>query len=191
MNKLSVTIVSAIALVMTMPSLAQDMEDTITVTSSIFDHHGMVPEENSAYGANTSIDLNWSNLPAGTQSLALICDDPKVVEIGMMETPFVHWVVYNIPASAGGIPGGLSSEAEPSASGLAGMINGNNGLGRPGYFGPRPPANGQLHQYDFRIYALDADLDLDAGLGKDQLLEAIDGHVLGTGLLMGHYERKE
>jgi len=191
MNKLSVTIVSAIALAMTMPSLAQDMEDTITVTSSIFDHHGMVPEENSAYGANTSIDLNWSNLPAGTQSLALICDDPKVVEIGMMETPFVHWVVYNIPASAGGIPGGLSSEAEPSASGLAGMINGNNGLGRPGYFGPRPPANGQLHQYDFRIYALDADLDLDAGLGKDQLLEAIDGHVLGTGLLMGHYERKE
>jgi hypothetical protein len=109
----------------------------------------------------------------------------------MMETPFVHWVVYNIPASASGIPGGLSSEAEPSANGLAGMINGNNGLGRPGYFGPRPPANGQLHQYDFRIYALDADLDLDAGLGKDQLLEAIDGHVLGTGLLMGHYERKE
>ena len=191
MNKLSATIVSAIALTMAMPILAQDMEDTITVTSSIFDHHGTVPEENSAYGANTSIDLNWSNLPAGTQSLALICDDPKVVEIGMMETPFVHWVVYNIPASASGIPGGLSSEAEPSASGLAGMINGNNGLGRPGYFGPRPPANGQLHQYDFRIYALDADLDLDAGLGKDQLLEAIEGHVLGTGLLMGHYERKE
>jgi hypothetical protein len=191
MNKLSATIVSAIGLTMAMPMLAQDMEDTITVTSSIFDHHGMVPEENSAYGANTSIDLNWSNLPAGTQSLALICDDPKVVEIGMMETPFVHWVVYNIPASASGIPGGLSSEAEPSASGLAGMINGNNGLGRPGYFGPRPPANGQLHQYDFRIYALDADLDLDAGLGKDQLLEAIEGHVLGTGLLMGHYERKE
>ena len=191
MNKLSATIVSAIGLTMAMPMLAQDMEDTITVTSSIFDHHGMVPEENSAYGANTSIDLNWSNLPAGTQSLALICDDPKVVEIGMMETPFVHWVVYNIPASASGIPGGLSSEAEPSASGLAGMINGNNGLGRPGYFGPRPPANGQLHQYDFRIYALDADLDLDAGLGKDQLLEAIEGHILGTGLLMGHYERKE
>ncbi|MDG2141449.1 MAG: YbhB/YbcL family Raf kinase inhibitor-like protein [Gammaproteobacteria bacterium] len=191
MNKLSATIVSAIALTMAMPILAQDMEDTITVTSSIFDHHGTVPEENSAYGANTSIDLNWSNLPAGTQSLALICDDPKVVEIGMMETPFVHWVVYNIPASASGIPGGLSSEAEPSASGLAGMINGNNGLGRPGYFGPRPPANGQLHQYDFRIYALDADLDLDAGLGKYQLLEAIEGHVLGTGLLMGHYERKE
>ena len=191
MNKLIAIISTTIALVFAVPLVAQDMEDTITVTSSIFDHHGMVPEENSAYGANTSIDLSWSNLPAGTQSLALICDDPKVVEIGMMETPFVHWIVYNIPASASGIPGGLSSEAEPNASGLAGMINGNNGLGRPGYFGPRPPANGQLHQYDFRIYALDADLDLDSGLNKDQLLEAIEGHVLGTGLLMGHYERKE
>ena len=191
MNKLTTVITTIIALAFTMPLVAQDMEDTITVTSSIFDHHGMVPEENSAYGANTSIDLSWANLPAGTQSLALICDDPKVVEIGMMETPFVHWVVYNIPASASGIPGGLSSEAEPNASGLSGMINGNNGLGRPGYFGPRPPANGQLHQYDFRIYALDADLDLDSGLNKDQLLEAIEGHVLGTGMLMGHYERKE
>ena len=86
--------------------LSQDMEDTITVTSAIFEHHGMVPEENSAYGANTSIDLSWSNLPSGTQSLALICDDPKVVEIGMMESPFVHWVVYNIPSSASGLPGG-------------------------------------------------------------------------------------
>ena len=169
----------------------QDMEDTISVTSTIFEHHGMVPEENSAYGANTSIDVSWSNLPSGTQSLALICDDPKVVEIGMMESPFVHWVVYNIPGSAAGLPGGLSSDVEPNASGLAGMINGNNGTGRPGYFGPRPPANGQLHQYDFRIYALDADLDLDSGLNKEQLLEAMDGHILGTGLLMGHYERKE
>ena len=169
----------------------QDMEDTISVTSTIFEHHGMVPEENSAYGANTSIDVSWSNLPSGTRSLALICDDPKVVEIGMMESPFVHWVVYNIPGSASGLPGGLSSDAEPNASGLAGMINGNNGTGRPGYFGPRPPANGQLHQYDFRIYALDADLDLDSGLNKEQLLEAMDGHILGTGLLMGHYERKE
>ena len=183
--------VAAPALVFSMLLTAQDMEDTITVTSSIFDHHGMVPEENSAYGANTSIDLSWSNLPAGTQSLALICDDPKVVEIGMMEAPFVHWVVYNIPATASGLPGGLVAEAEPMVDGLAGMINGNNGLGRSGYFGPRPPANGQLHQYDFRIYALDEDLDLAVGLNKDQLLEAIDGHVIGTGMLMGHYERKE
>ena len=85
----------------------------------------------------------------------------------------------------------MSADAEPNLSGLDGLVNGNNGLGRPGYFGPRPPANGQLHAYHFRIYALDADLDLEPGLNKEALLEAIDGHVLGTGMLMGHYERKE
>jgi len=170
---------------------AQDIPETITVTSSIFDHHGMVPEENSAYGANTSIDLSWSNLPPGTQQLALICDDPKVVEIGMMETPFVHWVVYNIPATASGLPAGMSSDEQVSAPGLEGAINGHNGLRRPGYFGPRPPANGHLHSYHFRVYALDSELDLAAGLNKDQLLEAMDGHILATGMLMGHYQREE
>ncbi|MEQ8312498.1 MAG: YbhB/YbcL family Raf kinase inhibitor-like protein [Gammaproteobacteria bacterium] len=170
---------------------AQDIPETITVTSSVFDHHGMVPEENSAYGDNVSIDLNWSNLPAGTEQLALIMDDPVVVEIGMMETPFVHWVVYNIPASASGLPAGMSSDAEVSAPGLQGAINGHNGLRRPGYFGPRPPANGQLHAYHFRVYALDSELDLEPGLNKDQLLDAMDGHILATGMLMGHYERKE
>ena len=138
-----------------------------------------------------SIDLNWSNLPAGTVQLALICDDPIVVEIGMMPTPFVHWVAYNIPGSASGIPAGMSTDAEVMSDGLDGMINGLNGTRRPGYFGPRPPVNGQLHAYHFRVYAVDADLGLEAGLNKDQLLEAIYGHVLATGMLMGHYERKE
>ena len=171
--------------------LAQDIPDTIAVTSSIFDHHGTVPEENSAYGDNTSIDLSWSNLPAGTVQLAMICDDPKVVEIGMMPEPFVHWVVYNIPASASGLPPGMPADAQVSLAGLEGTINGLNGTRRSGYFGHRPPANGQLHAYHFRVYALDSDLGLEAGLNKAQLLEAIDGHVLATGMLMGHYERKE
>ena len=191
MKSLLIKTVAAFSCVFAVQGLAQEAPETIAVTSSIFEHHGMVPEENSAYGANTSIDLNWSNLPAGTQSLALICDDPLVVEIGMMESPFVHWVVYNIPASASGLPGGLGSEDQIAASGLDGAINGHNGLRRPGYFGPRPPANGTLHAYHFRVYALDSDLDLEPGLNKDQLLEAMDGHVLATGMLMGHYERKE
>lgn len=168
------------------------MEDTITVSSSAFDHHGMVPEDNSAYGANQSIDLSWDNLPLGTEQLVLIMDDPKVVELGMMEEPFVHWVAYNIPASASGLPADLTKDAAVTGiEELNGMVNGVNGLRRPGYFGPRPPANGQLHAYHFRIYALDSALDLPEGLGKADLLAAIDGHVLGTGMLMGHYERKE
>jgi Raf kinase inhibitor-like YbhB/YbcL family protein len=173
-------------------SSAEAIEDTIAVSSSVFEHHGMVPEENSAYSDNISRDISWANLPAGTLQLALICDDPKVVELGMMPSPFVHWVVYNIPASVDGLPGGLPSDEEISGvDGLDGVINGINGTRRPGYFGPRPPVNGELHQYDFRVYALDADLDLQPGLNKDGLLAAIEGHVLGTGMLMGHYERKE
>ena len=170
---------------------AQDTPETISVTSSAFDHHGMVPESNSAYGENMSIDLTWADLPEGTQQLALICDDPKVVEIGMMEQPFVHWVMYNIPASASGLPAGLPSDATLEMEGLEGAVNGLNGLGRPGYFGPRPPANGQLHAYHFRVYAIDEALNLEPGLGKAELLDAMNGHVLATGMLMGHYERKE
>ena len=170
---------------------AQDAPETISVTSSAFDHHGMVPESNSAYGEDVSIDLTWADLPEGTQQLALICDDPVVVEIGMMEQPFVHWVMYNIPASASGLPAGLPSDATLEMEGLEGAVNGLNGLRRPGYFGPRPPANGQLHAYHFRVYALDDALNLEPGLGKAELLDAMNGHVLATGMLMGHYERKE
>ncbi len=180
------------AMLFSFSSYAQDIPETITVTSSAFEHHGMVPLANSAYGDNTSIDLSWSNLPEGTVQLALVCDDPVVVEIGMMPSPFVHWVVYNIPAGASGLPAGLPADAEVSGiDDLEGMINGLNGLGRSGYFGPRPPANGQLHAYHFRVYALDADLGLEPGLNRDQLLEAVDGHVLATGMLMGHYEHME
>jgi len=169
-------------------TLAAEMEDTIVVSSSAFDHHGTVPEVNSAYGDNVSIDLSWSNLPAGTVQLALINDDPVVP----MPSPFVHWVAYNIPAAAGGLPAGMSSDPKvEGVPGLEGMINGVNGLRRTGYFGPRPPVDGKLHAYHYRIYALDAALNLEEGLNKEQLLEAIDGHVLGTGMLMGHYERKD
>jgi Raf kinase inhibitor-like YbhB/YbcL family protein len=182
----------AVFAVLSFNAIAADAPETITVTSSAFDHHGTVPEEYSAYSENKSIDLSWSNLPAGTVQLALICDDPEVVTIGMMETPFPHWVAYNIPASASGLPEGMTKEAVVTGvAGLDGMINGLNGTRQPGYFGPRPPVNGHLHAYHFRVYAIDADLDLAEGLNKDDLLAAIDGHVLATGMLMGHYERKE
>ena len=76
-------------------------------------------------------------------------------------------------------------------AGLDGMINGINGIRQAGYFGPRPPIDGKLHAYHFRMYALDANLELATGLNKAQLLEAIEGHVLATGMLMGHYQRTE
>lgn len=167
---------------------AAEMEDTIVISSSAFEHHGTVPEHYSAYGDNHSIDMAWSNLPAGTVQLALVMDDPVVP----MPQPFVHWVAYNIPADANGLPGNLTKEAVVTdVEGLAGMINGLNGLRRAGYFGPRPPADGKLHAYHFRLYALDAALMLPEGLNKVDMLEAIDGHVLATGMLMGHYQKED
>lgn len=175
-------------LLMSVQVLAADAPETVTVTSSTFDNHGTMPLAYTAYGDNKSIDLSWSNLPSGTVQLALILDDP----IAPTPQPFVHWVAYNIPADASGIPENLTKDAEVSGvSGLEGMVNGLNGIRQPGYFGPRPPVDDKLHAYHFRIYALDADLDLATGLNKDQLLEAIDGHVLATGMLMGHYQRTE
>ena len=179
---------AALALLVLLPGSASaaEMEDTITVSSSAFEHHGMVPLAYSAYGDNTVPSISWSDLPEGTQQLALVMDDP----IAPTPQPFVHWVAYNIPADADGLPEGLTRDAEVDVSGLEGMINGVNGLRQTGYFGPRPPKDGKLHAYHFRIYALGSELDLPAGLNKAELLEAIDGHVLATGMLMGHYEEK-
>jgi len=166
---------------------AADAPESIELTSGAFDHHGTIPLANTAYGDNLSIDVSWRNLPPGTEALALICDDPIVA----MPQPFVHWVVYNIPASATGLPGGMPSAASPALPGLDGLTNGLSGIRQPGYFGPRPPLDGLLHAYHFRVYALDADLELPEGLNKEQLLEAMEGHVLATGMLMGHYQRTE
>ncbi|MEY3667675.1 MAG: hypothetical protein RL572_1215 [Pseudomonadota bacterium] len=178
-------------LALSLNAYGAEAPETITVTSTAFEHHGTIPEEYTAYSENRSIDLSWSNLPEGTVQLALICDDPEVVTIGMMESPFPHWVAYNIPASSTGLPKDMTKEAVVTGiAGLEGMINGVNGTNRSGYFGPRPPVNGHLHAYHFRVYALDAALNLPQGLNKAQLLEAIEGHVLATGMLMGHYERK-
>lgn len=162
-------------------------DDSIKVVSSAFSNNSKIPLRFSAYGDNVSPDLTWSNLPSGTQELALILDDPIVD----MPQPFVHWVAYNIPATASGLPAALSTDAIVTAEGLQGMINGINGTNRSGYFGPRPPVDGKVHKYNFRIYALDKKLNLPDGINKEGLLEAMSGHILATGTLIGDYQQME
>jgi Raf kinase inhibitor-like YbhB/YbcL family protein len=126
-------------------------------------------------------------VPAGTKSLAVILDDPDAP----MPVPFVHWVVYNIPGSASGLPAGLPAGThlhEPAS--IAGTTQGLSGLRQPRYFGPRPPA-GKVHHYNFKVYALDLEPNLPEGLNKDELLARIEGHVLGEGRLIGTYEFKD
>lgn len=168
-------------------SAAAEIPETIVVSSTVFAHDSDIPLRFSAYGEGISPDISWRNLPAGTRQLALILDDPVVDTL----QPFVHWIAYNIPVTATGLPQGLSPDAIVTHPGLEGMINGANGIRRTGYFGPRPPADGKVHTYNFRIYALDHEMNLADGLNKASLLDAMTGHILATGLLTGNYQYTE
>ena len=166
---------------------AEPIPETIVVSSTAFAHDTDIPWQYSAYGEGISPAISWSNLPQGTRQLALILHDPVA---GTLQ-PFVHWIAYNIPATASGLPEGLSPDAIVTHPGLEGMINGANGIRRSGYFGPRPPVDGKVHTYNFRIYALDHELNLADGLNKDSLLDAMRGHILATGLLTGNFQYME
>ncbi len=157
----------------------------IELTSSAFDDQGPIPKKYTGDGEDVSPPLAWQALPQGTRELALICDDPDAPGA----EPWVHWVIYKIPASASGLAEGVAPQ--PDVASPVGALQGSNSWtsGQTiGYRGPAPPP-GKTHHYRFRIYALDAPLDLPAEVDKRRLLEAMQDHVLGEGLLTGTYRR--
>lgn len=165
---------------------AQQSPQRIEVTSSSLKAGEPVPVDHTADGKNISPALTWSHVPVATKELAVICEDPDAPT----PVPFVHWVVYKIPPTAKGLPENLPIDpAAPMPSEIAGAIQGVSGFRRPIYRGPAPPA-GKVHHYHFIVYALDVVLDLQPGLNKTQLLEAMKGHVIGQGELVATYERK-
>ncbi len=150
----------------------------IHLSSNAFTEGAMIPQRYSCDGENISPPLFWTGVPSGTRSLALICDDPDA-PVGTWD----HWVLYNIPADATGLP-----ESVPEKAVLdTGAVHGSNSWGRIGYGGPCPP--GGTHRYFFKIFALDTLLDLKSGATTSQLLETMEGHILGQGQLMGRYRR--
>ncbi|MHB9023906.1 MAG: YbhB/YbcL family Raf kinase inhibitor-like protein [Armatimonadota bacterium] len=153
--------------------------ETLTVTSTAFTNGQPIPPRLTQDGANASPPLTWSQSPAGTKSLALICDDPDAPR-----GTWVHWVLYNLPADTTGLPEGV-----PKTQTLpGGARQGANSGGRIGYDGPKPPP-GHPHRYFFKVYALDTTLDLTPGITKEALAAAMEGHVLASGELMGSYQR--
>jgi len=148
----------------------------IEVSSPAFEPGGSIPRKHTGEGQDVSPALRWSGLPEETKEIALICDDPDAPRT----EPWVHWVVYKIPADRTGLPEGGAQEA----------LEGNNDFGAQGYGGPMPPRSHGVHHYHFKIYALDAELEAVTGLTKDRLLEAIEGHILEEGELIGTYERR-
>jgi Raf kinase inhibitor-like YbhB/YbcL family protein len=150
----------------------------IVITSSAFSEGEAIPDRYTCDGPDVSPDLAWSGVPEAAASVALICDDPDAP----MGT-WVHWVLFNIPADAQGLP----PEIPPDANLENGACHGTNDFRKLGYGGPCPP--GGTHRYFFKLYALDTTLNLDSGITKAELLEAMEGHVLAEGQLMGTYSR--
>jgi Raf kinase inhibitor-like YbhB/YbcL family protein len=151
---------------------------TIQVSSTAFKQGSMIPIQYSGYGQDISPPLHWEGIPTGTQSLALICDDPDAPG-GM----WVHWVMWNIPAQTSELP-----EKVPPDPNLAdGSRQGITDFGRHGYGGPMPPSG--THRYFFKVYALDTQLELPTRATKADLVKAIQGHILAQGELMGKYQR--
>jgi Raf kinase inhibitor-like YbhB/YbcL family protein len=156
---------------------------SITIRSQALDEGDMIPVRHTADGEDISPPLSWS-APKGTVELALLVDDPDAPR----DEPWVHWVVAKIPATAGGLPEGFH-EGKAPAGAPAGLVQGVNSWGTTGYRGPAPPEGHGTHHYHFKVFALDAPLDLPPALDKHALLEAVSGHVLARGELVGLYKR--
>lgn len=152
--------------------------ETMEIKSTSFNHEDMIPAKYTCDGQNISPPLAWSGAPEKTKSYALICDDPDA-PVGL----WVHWVIFDIPATVNSLPEKVSRQEEIAGLGR----NGKNTSGHWGYDGPCPP--GGTHRYYFKLYALDTMLNMEAGLTKDDLLKAIKGHILAEAQLMGRYKR--
>lgn len=178
-----------LALVAPRFAAAQAAPRKMTVTSPTLKAGEAVPAAHTPDGRNDSPALLWTGVPEGTREFAVICEDPDAGN----PPPFVHWVVYKIPATAQGLPAALpldSATAMPPE--LKGAVQGTSGFRRQLYRGPAPPP-GKVHHYRFIVYALDTTIDTKPGqvpLTRAELLEAMSGHVIGQGEIVATYERK-
>ncbi|MBM4240330.1 MAG: YbhB/YbcL family Raf kinase inhibitor-like protein [Euryarchaeota archaeon] len=146
------------------------------ISSSAFSEGGMIPQKYTTNGEDVSPPLSWSSAPSGAQSFAIICEDP--------DSPagnFTHWVIFDIPSNVKELAEGIGDQRTLEN----GAKQGINDFGSIGYMGPAPPSG--THRFYFKIYALDTKLNLEAGATKDQVLKAMEGHILAETQLMGKY----
>jgi Raf kinase inhibitor-like YbhB/YbcL family protein len=152
---------------------------TFTIRSTAFTAGGTIPKQYTCDGSDISPPLTWTEPPAGTKSLALIMDDPDAPA-----GTWVHWVLYNLSPVTRDLPDGV-----PTTTALtSGAKQGNTDFGKVGYGGPCPP-QGPPHRYFFKLYALDAELNLASKATKRQLETAMEGHILAQAELIGRYGR--
>lgn len=145
----------------------------LQVSSPAFPDNTTIPKKYTCDGQDVAPPLQWTGVPHQAKSVAVICDDPDAAA-GV----FTHWVLYNIPAS-------INAIAERGQVGTAGV----NSFGKREFGGPCPPRKDPAHHYHFHVYALDVDSIGPAGMSKEDALEAMKGHILATGDLVGVYKR--
>jgi Raf kinase inhibitor-like YbhB/YbcL family protein len=153
----------------------------LLMKSEAFEDGGIVPPKYSCFGDNVQPGFTFSNAPDGTVCYALIFHD---IDVALDGDPLdgLHWTVWNVPAAAGGIPEGRLPE---------GAVTGRNVEDRNAYLGPGAPAGPRYHHYVFELYALDSPLDLPASAGRDELLEAMRGKVIGKAAYVGRFRRQK
>ncbi len=152
---------------------------SMELKSGAFQPSGLIPAKYTCDGEDISPPLNWSDPPSGTESFALISDDPDA-PVGT----WVHWVIWNIPASARA----LDEDVPKTASLRNGAKQGTTDFRRIGYGGPCPPSG--THRYFFKLYALDTTLNLPSSTTKKDLEKAMQAHIVGQAELMGKYQRR-
>lgn len=161
---------------------AETVAMTFAISSPAFEHGGAIPRRYTCDGDDISPPLEWTGVPAGAKSLALIADDPDAPDPAAPKRVWVHWVLYNLPADCTGLAKGAGGRNLPP-----GTLEGLNDWKKVGYGGPCPPIG--KHRYCFKLYAIDCTLkDLDRPT-KGILEKAMLGHVLATAELMGGYKR--
>lgn len=154
---------------------------SLRLESPSFTHQGDIPSKHTCDGPDVSPALQWSGVPAGARSLALIVDDPDAPDPAAPKRVWVHWVLYNLPVDAGGLPEGVTDAQLPK-----GAAHGLNDWKRAGYGGPCPPIG--RHRYFHKLYALDTVLPDLGSPDKAALLKAMEGHVIGEAELIGTYQ---
>lgn len=152
------------------------------ITSPSFHNGDQIPIVYTCEGRDISPPLSWSSPPKGTVSFVLIVDDPDAPDPKAPKMCWVHWVLYNIPASTSSLKENITSEELPS-----GTIEGRNDYKRTRWGGPCPPIG--RHRYFFKLYALSKKLDLPTGASKQEVEKAMSGNVLSTAELIGTYEK--
>ena len=153
------------------------------LSSTAFDADAAIPTLYTCEGEDVSPALRWSDIPAGTKSLALIVDDPDAPDPAAPKMTWVHWVLYNVPADAQALAEATDTESLPSNT-----LEGLNDWQRTGYGGPCPPIG--RHRYFFKLYALDLVLPDLQQPTKAELEQAMQGHVLESAELMGNYQKQ-